>query len=108
MQWFQDYWGGPDWQVRRSTRAGGPAASGARKLFDEAKVLAARIANAKAPAAVDVRRFDELYDADLIGVEQPGGDVEKAMVRFRRKLRGEPGEPNDDIDQLALPTGARL
>lgn len=73
-----------------------------RKLFDEAKVLAARLANAKAPAAPDVRRFDELYDADLVGVEQPGGDVEKAMVRFRRKLRGEPGAPNDDIDQLAL------
>ena len=35
------------------------------------------------PAAIDVRRFDELYDADLIGVEQLQGPVEAAMVRFR-------------------------
>ena len=73
-----------------------------RKLFDEAKVLAARLANTKTPAALDVRRFDELYDADLIGVEELAGSVEKAMVNFRRKLRGEPGAPGDELDQLAL------
>jgi hypothetical protein len=73
-----------------------------RKLFDEAKVLAARLANTKAPAAIDVRRFDELYDADLIGVEQLQGPVEAAMVRFRQKLRGDVDAPGDHIDQLAL------
>lgn len=73
-----------------------------RKLFDEAKVLAARLANAKTPAAIDVRRFDELYDADLIGVEQLQGPVEAAMVRFRGKLRGDADAPTDHIDLLAL------
>lgn len=73
-----------------------------RKLFDEAKVLAARLGNTKTPVALDVRRFDELYHADLIGVEQLGGSVEQAMVNFRRKLRGEPGAPDDPIDQLSL------
>jgi hypothetical protein len=73
-----------------------------RKLFDEAKVIAARLANTKTPTALDVRRFDELYDADLIGVEQLQGPVETAMVKFRRRLRGEPGAPSDPLDQLAL------
>lgn len=74
----------------------------ARKLLDEAKVIAARLANTTTPVPADVRRFDELYHADLIGIEQPGGPVEKAMVRFRRKLRNEPGAPEDPLDQLAL------
>ena len=73
-----------------------------RKLFDEAKVLAARLANTKTPTAIDVRRFDELYDADLIGVEQLQGSVEAAMVRFRSKLRGDADAPKDHIDLLAL------
>jgi len=73
-----------------------------QKRFDEAKVIATRLATAKSPAAADVRRFEELYGADLIGVEQLEGPVEKAMVRFRRKLRGEAGAPPDPIDQLAL------
>ena len=73
-----------------------------RKLFDEAKVLAARLANTKTPTAIDVRRFDELYDADLIGVEQLQGPVEAAMVRFRSKLRGDANGPTDHIDLLAL------
>jgi hypothetical protein len=73
-----------------------------RKLFDEAKVLAARLANTKTPTAIDVRRFDELYDADLIGVEQLEGPVEAAMVRFRSKLRGDANAPADHIDLLAL------
>jgi hypothetical protein len=73
-----------------------------RKFFDEAKVIVARLANAKSPAAADVRRFDELYDADLIGVEQFHGLVEAAMVRFRRRLRDEPGSSAEQFDQLAL------
>lgn len=73
-----------------------------QKRFDEAKVIATRLATAQSPAAADVRRFEELYGADLIGVEQLEGPVEKAMVRFRRKLRGEAGAPPDPIDQLAL------
>ena len=76
-----------------------------RKLFDEAKVTAARIATSKSAAAADVRRFEELYGADLIGVERLEGPVEVAMVRFRRKLRGEAGAPPDPIEQLSLDLG---
>jgi hypothetical protein len=73
-----------------------------RKLFDEVKLLAARLGHAGTPAAADVRRFVELYDADLIGVEQFQGPVEAAMVRFRRKLDREPDAPADSLEQLAL------
>ena len=73
-----------------------------RKLFDEAKVIATRLATADSRGAADLRRYEELYGADLIGVEQLEGPVERAMVRFRRKLRGEAGAPPDPIDQLAL------
>ena len=73
-----------------------------RKLFDEAKVVATRLATARSPAEADVRRYEELYGADLIGVEQLEGRVEAAMVRFRRKLRGEAGAPPDPIEQLSL------
>ena len=73
-----------------------------QKRFDEAKVIVTRLATATSPAASDIRRFEELYGADLIGVEQLQGPVEKAMVHFRLKLRGEPGAPPDPIDQLAL------
>jgi hypothetical protein len=55
-----------------------------RKLFDEAKLIATRLATAKSPAEADTRRFEELYWADLIGVEQLKGPVEAAMVQFRR------------------------
>ena len=72
-----------------------------RTLLNEAKVIGARIANAKLPAAEDVRRFDELYDADLIGVEQLNGPVEAAMVTFRRRLRGD-GDANEPFNMLAL------
>ena len=73
-----------------------------RKLFDEAKVVATRLATTKSPAATDIRRFEELYGADLIGVEQLQGKVERAMVDFRLKFRNEPEAPPDPIDQLAL------
>ena len=73
-----------------------------RTLLTEAKVLAARLANTTAPAAADIRRFDELYDADPIGVEQLGGEVEKRMVEFRSRLRGEAGSSNEPFNQLAL------
>lgn len=73
-----------------------------RKLFDEAKVIAARLASATSPAEQDLRRFDELYNADLIGAEQLHGPVEAAMVRFRQRLRGEAVTPLEQFDQLAL------
>ena len=73
-----------------------------RTLLTEAKVLAARLANTTSPAAADIRRFDELYDADLIGVEQLHGEVESQMVEFRRRLRGEAGASDDPFNQLAL------
>ena len=65
-------------------------------------MTATRLATANSRAAADVRRFEELYGADLIGVEQLAGPVEAAMIRFRRKLRGEAGAPPDPIDQLSL------
>jgi len=73
-----------------------------RTLLNEAKVLAARLANTPSPAAADVRRFDELYDGDLIGVEQLNGEVEKHMVLFRRRLRGESNPSDPPFNQLAL------
>lgn len=73
-----------------------------RTLLNEAKVLAARLANTLSPAAADVRRFDELYDADLIGVEQLNGEVEKQMVEFRKRLRGQAGASEEPFNQLAL------
>ena len=73
-----------------------------RTLFNEAKVIAARLANDASPTQADVRRFAELYDADLIGVERFHGEVEKAMVRFRSKLRREPDAPREGLEQLAL------
>ncbi len=73
-----------------------------RTLLTEAKVVAARIANAKVPAAEDLRRFDELYDGDLIGVEQLNGPVEAAMVRFRGRLRGDAADPDEPFSLLAL------
>jgi hypothetical protein len=73
-----------------------------RTLLTEAKVLAARLANTPSPAAADIRRFDELYDADLIGVEQLHGEVEKSMVEFRKRLRGAAGASSEPFSQLAL------
>lgn len=73
-----------------------------RTLFNEAKVVAARLANDASPSPADLRRFSELYDAELIGVERFQGQVEAAMVRFRARLRREPEAPPDDLEQLAL------
>ena len=73
-----------------------------QKLFNEAKLVASRLSTAKTPADSDLRRFDELYIGDLIGIEQHEGAVEKAMVRFRRKLYDVPNDPDDPILQLAL------
>jgi hypothetical protein len=73
-----------------------------RKLFDEVKLLAARLSNGGKRTEADVRRFSELYYADLIGIEQLRGPVESAMVTFRMKLQQEHGAPEDSLDQLAL------
>ena len=73
-----------------------------RSLFDEVKGLAAKLANEETPDKVTISRFDEMYHASLIGVEKVGGPVETAMVRFRRKLKGLPGAPEDSMDQLSL------
>lgn len=73
-----------------------------RTLFDEAKTLAARIANTDSPDTESLKRFDELYFAALIGVEKLHGPVESAMIAFRRKLRNEPGAPEENLERLAL------
>jgi hypothetical protein len=73
-----------------------------RTLFDEVKTLAAGIANSESPDQVSLKRLDELYFAALIGVEKRKGPVESAMVRFRKKLKGESDAPVDNLPQLAL------
>jgi hypothetical protein len=73
-----------------------------RVLFDEAKTLAAGIANTEAPSRDALKRYDELYFAALIGVETLHGPVEKAMVRFRNKLKGMEIDPDNSLPQLAL------
>ncbi len=74
----------------------------ASALLREAKQVAARIASLDAPDPTLLTRFDELYFADLIGAEQPGGAVERAMVRYRRKLHGLEGAPPDSLYELSL------
>jgi hypothetical protein len=71
----------------------------------EAKLIATRLATSKSPTEIDAKRFEELYWADLIGVEQRGGPVEAAMVQFRHKLRGEAAAPPDPIELLSLNLG---
>lgn len=117
MDWFQDYW----WMLlvgvlllpnlrtaeflRQKLTFDTERHQRRRKLFDEAKLIATRLATARSPAETDTKRFEELYWADLIGVEQLKGPVEAAMVQFRRKLRGEPAAPPDPIEQLSLNLG---
>ena len=55
-----------------------------RILLGEAKNLAARLASMETLDKKLVTRFEELYYADLIGVEKLRGDVEGAMVRTLR------------------------
>jgi hypothetical protein len=71
-------------------------------LFGEAKLVAAKLATATdVSLASPVRqRFEELYWASLIGVEQKGGDVSGAMVAFRNAMNG--GGGGADLHQLSL------
>ena len=68
-----------------------------RRLLREAARVASRLTNSDPPAQSDLVRFDELYFADLIGVETLQGKVEAAMVCFRRKLK-----ENDPSKGLAI------
>ena len=77
------------------------------KLLGEAKTVVARIASTK-PDAASMTRFNELYQADLIGVEELHGEVEAAMVRFRRKLRSETPAPDESIEDLSLGLSAAV
>src|SRR5215203_5485494 len=71
-------------------------------LFDEVKIIAAKLANSDTPDKETIIRFEEMYHGSLIGVEKAGGPVESAMVQFRRKLKGLPGAPDEGLDQLSL------
>jgi hypothetical protein len=73
-----------------------------RLLLEEAKTVAAQIANTDSPVQESLKRFDELYFAALIGVEKLNGPVEEAMVRFRRQLKREAESPSTTLPQLAL------
>lgn len=78
------------------------------RLLGEAKTVAARIASSARPDPSSLTRFEELYHADLIGVEVPRGEVEAAMVRFRRKLRNDPEAPPDPLQSLSLQLSAAV
>jgi hypothetical protein len=70
-----------------------------RALLSEARTVAVRIASTETPSGPDTLRFDELYYADLIGVE--GASVRGAMIDFRSKLY-EPSSRPASLRQLAL------
>jgi hypothetical protein len=74
----------------------------ARALLGEAKKLAATLASVDSPDKESITRFEELYYADLIGVEEPQGEVERAMVRFRKKLKNLRTAPDNDLYQISL------
>src|SRR5438128_1097358 len=73
-----------------------------RTLFDEVKVLAAKLANSNSPDKASTDRFEQLYFGALIGVEKLGGPVEGAMVSFRKKLKKLYGEPPNILDHRAI------
>jgi hypothetical protein len=73
-----------------------------RALLGEAKNLAARLASMETPDKKSMIRIEELYYADLIGVEKLHGDVERAMVRYRNKLSRLPDAPNGSLYDLSL------
>ncbi len=74
----------------------------AQALLGEARRLAARLASADSLDDDSVTRFEELYYAELIGVEERQGEVERAMVRFRKKLKNLRGAPAEDLYKLSL------
>jgi hypothetical protein len=76
------------------------------ELYNEVKTIATRLARSDDSVAQefkdDFEKFDEMYWANLIGVEGP--KVESAMVRFRRaiELWVKTREKPDNMMQLAL------
>lgn len=66
------------------------------ELFKAATGAAVKLANAGDPkelalASPTRAEFEQLYWASLIGVEEPGGPVERAMVQFRREVERRAG-----------------
>ena len=74
----------------------------AKVLLGEAKRLSANMASVDSPDDASLTRFDELYYADLIGVEKRAGKVEGAMVRYRKKLRNDAEASDKSLKQLSL------
>lgn len=72
------------------------------KLLTEARSVAARIATAPEPDSGSLVRLDELYYADLIGVEKFQGPVEEAMVQFRLRLKNDPRAGDKSLEELSL------
>lgn len=76
------------------------------ELYNEVKAIAARLAGFESPTTQafkdDFRKFDEMYWANLIGVEGPR--VESAMVRFRKAIEHwrDTGKRPEDMMQLSL------
>ena len=71
-------------------------------LLGEAKNLAARLASMETLDKILVIRFEELYYADLIGIEKLQGNVEGAMVKYRNKLKKLPNALNSSLYDLSL------
>lgn len=69
-------------------------------LLSQAKQVASRLASQQPPDPALELRFEELYYADLIGIEQKGGPVERAMIGFRKELKGTADE--EQLKQLSL------
>ncbi len=69
-------------------------------LLSEAKQVASRLASQRSTDPALELRFEELYYADLIGIEQKGGPVEQAMIGFRKELKGAGDE--QELKQLSL------
>lgn len=76
------------------------------KLLNEAASVAATIATQKHASAIAdqyradkelIKRFNQLWFADLIGIEERRGDVEKKMVEFREMLYGQFGQADQNI-----------
>ena len=69
-------------------------------LLSQAKQVASRLASQQPADPALELRFEELYYADLIGIEQKGGPVERAMIGFRKELKGTADE--EQLKQLSL------
>ena len=71
-----------------------------KKILLETKSVAGRlVANQNDSEAGS--KFEQLYSAELIGVEQQGGVVEQAMINFRKKWKNS-NTVDDSLNTLSI------